>query len=84
VLHRVGRVLRFSPVVRILTSPTPRPQASVLPPVLGLGAHSLEREGWESPNSDDGTYSVVLFIHVYMYVLYGVLVPDKIFSVQKN
>jgi hypothetical protein len=26
------------------------------PPVLGGGAHSLAREGWESPNSDEGTY----------------------------
>jgi hypothetical protein len=44
-LHRVGRVLSFSPVVGIGTPPTPHPQASVPPPVLGGGAHSLAREG---------------------------------------
>jgi hypothetical protein len=34
------------------------------------GAHSLAREGvgWESPNSDEGTYTVVLFIYIYFVV----------------
>jgi hypothetical protein len=46
-LHRVGRVLNFSPVVGIGTPPTPHPQASVPPPLFGSGggAHSLAREG---------------------------------------
>ncbi len=39
------------------------------PPVMGGGAHSLAREGWESPNSDEGTYTVVLFI--YKYFVHG-------------
>jgi hypothetical protein len=45
--HIVGRVLSFSPVVGIGTSPTPRPQATMPPPPLvpGGGAHSLAREG---------------------------------------
>ncbi len=43
--HRVGRVLRYSPIVRIVTHPTPHSQASVLPLVLGGGAHSLARDG---------------------------------------
>jgi hypothetical protein len=62
--HRVGRVLSFFPVVGIGTPQTPHPQASVPPPpVLGGGAHSLAREGLgESRNSDEGTYTVVLFI----------------------
>jgi hypothetical protein len=36
------------------------------PPVLGGGAYSLTREGldWESPNSDEETYTVVFFIHI--------------------
>ncbi len=36
------------------------------PLVPGGGAHSLAREGvWESPNSDEGTYTVVLFKCMY-------------------
>jgi hypothetical protein len=59
-------MLSFSPVVGIGTPPTPHPQASMpLPPlVLEGGAHSLAIEGWESPDSDEGTYTVVLFIYV--------------------
>jgi hypothetical protein len=30
------------------------------PPVLGGGAHSPAGEGWESPNSDEVTYTMVL------------------------
>jgi hypothetical protein len=69
--HRVGRVLSFFPVVGIGTPPTPHPQASLPPsPGSGGGAHSLAREGLgESPNSDEGTYTVVLFIYTY-FVLY--------------
>jgi hypothetical protein len=37
------------------------------PAVLGGGAHSLER-GVGSPNSDEGTYTVVLFIYTYFVV----------------
>jgi hypothetical protein len=48
-VHRVGRVLNFSPVVGIGTPPPPHPQASVpqpTPMVLGGEAHSLGRGGW--------------------------------------
>jgi hypothetical protein len=38
----------------------PRP-----PLVLGGGEHSLARGGLESPNSDEGTYIVLLFIYAY-------------------
>jgi|LakMenE01Jun11ns_1017448.scaffolds.fasta_scaffold8280754_2 hypothetical protein len=46
----------------------------LLPPVLGGGAHSLARDkeddfgrerGWESPNSDEGTYTLLLFMYTY-------------------
>jgi hypothetical protein len=39
--------------------------------VPGGGAHPLAREGWESPNSDEGTYTpaaAVLFIYIYIYI----------------
>ncbi len=59
-------MLSFSPVVGIGTPPTPHPQASVPPPLVpGGGALAGERGGWESPNSDEGTYTVVLFIFMY-------------------
>jgi hypothetical protein len=36
------------------------------PPVLGGGTHTRWRKrGRESPNSDEGTYTVVLFIYTY-------------------
>ncbi len=43
--HRVGRVLRFSPVVGTRTPPSPRPQASVLCSPFGSGgeAHYMAR-----------------------------------------
>ncbi len=65
--HRVGRVLTaFSQVVGIGSLPTPHPQASVAPPRFWGEGHTRWRErGWESPNSDDGTYTVVLFIYTY-------------------
>jgi hypothetical protein len=61
--HRVGRVLSISPVVGIGTPPTPHPQASVPPRGSGgRGKFASERGVWESPNFDEGTYTVVLFI----------------------
>ncbi len=42
--HRVGRVLSFSPVVGIGTTPTPRPQASVPPPPCSGGRGTLDGE----------------------------------------
>ncbi len=38
------------------------------PLVLSGGAPSRER-GWESPNSNEGTYTVVLFIYTYFVTL---------------
>ncbi len=38
------------------------------PPGSGGGAHSLAREGLGSPSSDEGTYTVVLFIYTYVLV----------------
>jgi hypothetical protein len=56
----------FSPVVGIGTPPTPHPQAIVPPPpprFWGEGHTRWREKGLESPNSDDGTYTVVLFIY---------------------
>jgi hypothetical protein len=35
------------------------------PPVLGEGHTRWRERGWESPNSDEGTYTVVFFINTY-------------------
>ncbi len=44
----------------------------VCPPLWLRGeGHTCWREGvWESPNSDEGTYIVVLFIYMYFVLLY--------------
>jgi hypothetical protein len=49
--HRVGRVLRFSPVVGIWTPPPPRQQASVPAPLWfwGRGTFAGERGGGRAP-----------------------------------
>jgi hypothetical protein len=45
-----------------LGPPRPHPQASVSPPLVSGGTHSLAGEGWgEGPNSDEGTDTVVLY-----------------------
>ncbi len=63
--HRADRVLSFSPVVGIGTPPTfrPSPAGEYASPLLVPegGTHSVTREGWESPSSEEGTYIVVLF-----------------------
>jgi hypothetical protein len=68
-MHRIGRVLSFFSSRPNWASPNPSPAGEFAPPpppVLGGGAHSLAREGWrESPNYDEGTYIVVLFIFTY-------------------
>ncbi len=68
--HRVGRVLSFSPVVGIGPPPTFHPQASVPPPPFVRGErHTRWRErGWESPNSDEGTCTVVLLYICTLWV----------------
>jgi hypothetical protein len=60
-------VLSFSPVVGIGTSSPPHPQASVPPPppVPGEGHTRWRERGWESPNSDEGTYTLVLCKYMY-------------------
>ncbi len=65
---------KLSPVVGIGTLPTPYPQASVPPPPWFRGeGHTRWRErGWESPNSDEGTYTVVLYI-ICIYSKYFVV-----------
>jgi hypothetical protein len=67
--HRVGRVLSFFSSRRNWDFPNPSPEgecpSSPLPPVLGRGAHSLAREGL-GEYSDEGTYTVVLFISTYL------------------
>jgi hypothetical protein len=66
--HRVGRVLSFFSSRQKWDSPTPHPQESVPPPLWlgGGGLHTRWRErGWGSPNSDEGTYTVVLCIYKY-------------------
>ncbi len=57
----------FSPVVGIGTPPTPHPQARMPPPLWfrGVGHTRWLERGWESLNSDEGTYTVVLFKYMY-------------------
>ncbi len=66
-MHRVGRVLSVSQVVGIGTPPPLQPPASVLPhPLVQGGGHTrLRLKGWGSPNSNEGTYTVVLYIYKY-------------------
>ncbi len=60
-------MLSFSPVVGIGTPPTPHPQASVPPFLDSVGRGTLAGEsGWESPNSEEGTYTVVLYIMYFV------------------
>ncbi len=65
--HRVGRVLSFFSSRRNWDPPPPHPRASVAPPPLvpGGGEARLRERGWESPNSDEETYTAVLFIYMY-------------------
>ncbi len=67
--HRVGRVLRFFTSRRNWDFPHPSPAGECAPPPRFWGeGHTRWRErGWESPNSDEGTYTVVLFIYIYTY-----------------
>ena len=64
---RVGRVLSVSPVVGIGTPPTPLAGGECAPPPCGPGGgHTcLRLKGWGSPNSNEGTYTVVLYIYKY-------------------
>ncbi len=70
----------FSQVVGIGTPPTPLPQPSVPPGFWGERHTRWRARGWESPNSDEGTYTVVLFIYMYFVhvaKLYGCFVDHQ-------
>ncbi len=49
--------------------PNPSPSGECAPPPFGPGGggwiHSQGERGWGSPNSDEGTNTVVLFINTY-------------------
>ncbi len=62
--HRIGRVLSFSPVVGTGTPPTLYPQVGVPTRLVWGGGGTL---ACGSPNSDEETYTVVLYIYEYMY-----------------
>jgi hypothetical protein len=64
-MHRVGRVLSFFSSRWNWDSPTPSPAGECASPRF-WGGHTRWRErGWEGLNSDEGTYTVVLFIYIY-------------------
>jgi hypothetical protein len=64
-----GRVLSFFSSRRNWNSPTPLAAGECTPPphpLVRVGGHTCLREwGWGSPNSNAGTYTVVLCIHKY-------------------
>ncbi len=70
-VHRVGRVLSFFSSRWNWDSPTPSFTPPPTPLVLGGGHTRLRERGWVSPNSDEGTYTVVLciYLHVVMRLL---------------
>jgi hypothetical protein len=82
-LHRnnscTAYVLKFFSSRRNWDSPNPSPAGECAQPplVLGGGAHSRRERGWESPNSDEGTYTVVLFIYMYFVVQHLCLCTDR-------
>ncbi len=58
---------------RIWDSPNPSPAGEYAPPPLvyrGKGHTRWRERGWESPNSDEGTYTGVLCIYMY-FVLWS-------------
>jgi hypothetical protein len=78
---RVGRVLSFFFSRRNWDSPTPYPLASVPPSprFWGEGLTRWRERGWESTNSDERTYTVVLFIYTYFVTLIFVLGENLMF-----
>ncbi len=69
--HRVGRVLSF--FLQSSESRLPHPPCCrrVCHPPFGPGggdAHSLAGEGWGSPNSDEGIYTVVHYMYKYFRI----------------
>jgi hypothetical protein len=69
-LHRVGRVLSFFSSRRNWDSPTPLAAGECAPPPFGPGGreHSPAEKGVGSPNSEEGTYTVVLYVYKYFVV----------------
>ncbi len=82
--HRVGRVLSVSPVVGIGTPPPLQPQASVPPhPLVRGGGHTrLRLKGLGSPNSNEGTFTVVLYIYKYFVPRTVALARQKLYQDQ--
>ncbi len=64
---RVGRVLSFFFSRPNWDSPNPSPagECAPLPRFWGEGHTRWRERGWESPNSEERTYTVVLFIYTY-------------------
>ncbi len=46
-------------------SPTPLAAGECAPPPFGPGGRAHSLKGWGSPNSNEGTYTVVLYIYKY-------------------
>ncbi len=75
--HRVGKVLSFFSRELELPHPISRWRVCVSPFGPGGGHTRLRERGWGSPNSDEGTYTVVLY--VYKYFVLGTLQVNYIF-----
>jgi hypothetical protein len=57
-------------------NPSPAGECIPPPPPGSGGRGTLWRErGWKSPNSDEGTYTVVLFIYTYFVVQWQQPIP---------
>ncbi len=71
VRHRVGRVLSFFSSRGIWDSPTSLAAGECAPPPFGPGGgHTrLRLKGWGSPNSDEGTSTMVLYMYKYFVQL---------------
>jgi hypothetical protein len=70
-------------------SPNPSPAGENAPPPLvsGGGAAGLTRwreKGWESPNSDEGTYTVVLCKYMYFVILCLALIDLSLTSLEQE
>jgi hypothetical protein len=76
--HRVGRVLSFFSSRRDWGSPNPSPAGECAPTlwVRGKGHTRWRERGRESPNSEERTYTLVLYIWVYFAA--GVIMPLKV------
>ncbi len=69
-------MLSFFSSCRNWDSPNPSPAGECAPPSFGSFGHTRWRErGWESPNSNEATYTVVLFI--YIYFVFGIHLNTK-------